>query len=164
MRPPWRRYSKKDPGFSSCRGIHAVVVCFAFCRSSCQEADRRFLRYSAYVDSTPGFSPATAPWCLQLLSSSTAETGMHRPFSNTSGFNGERYPADNARSIKRIRRKLLAWVDAKGTSRGTRYANAEFLKILRNILLAGNFPAGILCPQKLPPSELSKGLEVCQVV
>lgn len=43
---PWRRRSKKDPGFSSCGVLLVVVVvCFAFCRSSSQEMGRRFLRH-----------------------------------------------------------------------------------------------------------------------
>ena len=158
MRPPWRRYSKKDP---------ALVPAVASTPSS---SVSRFVDLRARKRTAVFCVTATAhTWiphrdsrrlplrgacsCSLVVS---PKPGMHRPFSNTSGFNGERYPADNVRSIKRIRRKLLAWVDAKGTSRGTRYANAEFLKILRNILLAGNFPAGILCPQKLPPPNFRK--------
>lgn len=89
MRPPWRRYGKKDPALVLCCGILTVVVCFAFCRSSCQEADRRFLRHRirGFRHRDSGRLPSS---CLQLLVVSPKPECINRS-RNTSGFNGKRY-------------------------------------------------------------------------
>lgn len=157
MRPPWRRYSKKDPALVPAAASSPSSSVSRFVDLRARKRNAVFCA-TAYVDSTPGFWPglslSLSPNCLHLLVVSRNRNASAvleiRPALTASNI------PDNARSIKRIWHKLLAWVDAKGTSRGTRYANAEFLKILRNILLAGNFPAGILCPQKLPPPNFRK--------
>lgn len=143
MRPPWRRRSKKDPALVPYCGILIVVVCFAFCRSSSQEMGRRFLRIRGFHTGIPaGFSS-----CLRLLVYPKRNASTVLKIHLASTLSDIR---DKARSIKNTPRKFPTWIDIKEMSRDARYMNAKFLKILRNILLATNFPAGILCSQSCP--------------
>lgn len=151
MRPPWRRDSKKDPALVPAVASSPSSSVSRFVDLRARKRTTVFC-VTAYVDSTPGFSLATIGIGACSCSSSRRNRNASAVLEIRPVLTASDIP-DNARSIKRIRRKLLAWIDAKETSR---YADAEFLKILRNILLAGNFPAGILCPQKLPPPNFRK--------
>lgn len=90
--------------FSSCCGILAVVVCFAFCRSSCQEADRRFLHHRIR-----GFHTGILAGSLSLSLRAACICSSSRQNRNASavleicpaGITASDIP-DNARSIKRI--------------------------------------------------------------
>lgn len=147
MRPPWRRRSKKDPGFSS-----------LLWHPSRRSRRRLFRVLSIFVPRNgPSFFAHTwiphrdSSWLSELPAAArlrrkrNASTVLE--IHSVSALSDIR---DKARSIKNTPRKFPTWIDTKEKSRDTRYMNAKFLKILRNILLAGNFPAGILCSQSCP--------------
>lgn len=143
MRPPWRRRSKKDPGFSflwrPSRRLFRVLSIFVP-----RNGPSFFAPAHTRIPHRDSSRLSELPAAARLRRKRNASTVLE--IHSASELSDIR---DKTQSIKNTPRKFPTWIDTK-RCRATRYMNTKFLKILRNILLAGNFPAGILCSQSCP--------------